>query len=369
MPWLFLSGGEDAFLVVADATHHKLLLVPNRAPLVVRNYVFYARNRKPLAYARTLVDFLVFASGERDALDHLLHILRNVQLVASAPGACLLRSNRNAFVERSRIVRANFRTNAVFQRRNDLPTRGVVLRIGAEYKGNVKRQAHRISLNLHITFLHDVEQTHLNFAGEIGQLIDGKNASIGARQQPVVHRQFAAEFMPAACSFNGIDIADQIRNRDIGSRQLFYVAILGSEISDGRAVAVLGDFLMAAAADGGIRVVMDLAGGDVRHLRGKQRCKGAKDPAFCLSTQAQQTEIVARENSVDDLRYDSVFIPHNSRKKRATLAQFADKIVAELILYTAGKETLFGEWTLAKFAERPRETHGDNPQGKTAFLT
>src|SRR5207245_7000931 len=92
---------------------------------------------------------------------------------------------------------------------------------------------------------------------------------------------------------------------------------------------------------GGIRVVMDLAGGDVRHLRVKQRCKGAKDPAFCLSTQAQQNEIVARENGVDDLRYDSVFIPHNSRKKRATLAQFADKIVPQPILYTAGKETLF----------------------------
>src|SRR2546427_689429 len=238
------------------------------APLGVGDHIFHARNRKPLAHSGALVNFLVFASSERDALDHLLHILRNVQLVAIAPGPRLLRSNRNAFVERSRIVRANFRTNAVFQRRNDLPTRGVVLRIGAEYKGNVKRQAHRISLNLHITFLHDVEQTHLNLAG------------------------------------------------------------------------------------------------DVRHLRVKQRCKGAKDPAFCLSTQAQQNEIVARENSVDDLRYDSVFIPHNSRKKRATLAQFADKIVAELILYTAGKETLFGEWTLAKFAERPRETHGDNPQRK-----
>src|SRR5207247_843571 len=182
----------------------------------------------------------------------------------------------DAFVERSGIVRANLRTNAIFQRRDELSTRRIVLRIGAEYKGDIKGQAHRISLNLHIAFLHDVEQTHLNLAGEIGQLIDGKNASIGARQQPVVHRQFAAEFMPAACSFNGIDIADQIRNRDIGSRQLFYVPIL---------------------------------------------------------------------------------------------AQFADKIVAELILYTAGKETLFGEWTLAKFAERPRETHGDNPQGKTAFLT
>ncbi len=341
----------------------------NRAPLGVGNYVFHARNRKPLAHARTLVDFLVLASGEGDALDHLLHILRNVQLVAIAPGPRLLRSNRDAFVERSGIVRANLRTNAIFQRRDDLSTRRIVLRIGAEYKGDIKGQAHRISLNLHIAFLHDVEQTHLNLAGEIGQLIDGKNASIGARQQPVVHRQFAAEFMPAACSFNGIDIADQIRNRDIGSRQLFYVPILGSEISDGRAVAVLGDFLMAAAADRRIRVVMDLAAGDVWHLRVKQRCKGAKDPAFCLSTQAQQNEIVARENSVDDLRYDSVFIPHNSRKKRATLAQFADKIVAELILYTAGKETLFGEWTLAKFAERPRETHGDNPQGKTAFLT
>src|SRR5438876_1747540 len=86
--------------------------------------------------------------------------------------------------------------------------------------------------------------------------------------------------MPAACSINGIDIADQIRNRDIGSRQLFYVAILGSEISDGRAVAVLGDFLMAAAADGGIRVVMDLAAGDVRHLRVKQRCKARRIRLF-----------------------------------------------------------------------------------------
>src|SRR5205823_11228640 len=110
--------------------------------------------------------------------------------------------------------------------------------------------------------------------------------------QPVVHRQFAAEFMPAACSFNGIDIADQIRNRDIGSRQLFYIAILASEISDRCAVAVLGNFLMAAGADGGIRVVMNLAAGDVWHSRVKQRGEGAEDPAFCLSAQAQQNEIV-----------------------------------------------------------------------------
>ena|SRR5690348_14131580 len=73
---------------------------------------------------------------------------------------------------------------------------------------------------------------------------------------------------------------------------------------------------------------------------------------------------MAGKNGVYDLWYDGIVVSDNSREKRTTLAQFADKIVSELILYTAGQETLFRKWTLAKFAERPRETHGDNPQGK-----
>ena len=38
----------------------------------------------------------------------------------------------------------------------------------------------------------------LNFSREIGQFVDGEDAAVGARQQSVVHRKFAAEFVSAA---------------------------------------------------------------------------------------------------------------------------------------------------------------------------
>jgi len=39
------------------------------------------------------------------------------------------------------------------------------------------------SFDLHIAFLHDVEQRHLDLAGQIRQLIHRKDAAIRARQQ------------------------------------------------------------------------------------------------------------------------------------------------------------------------------------------
>jgi hypothetical protein len=43
------------------------------------------------------------------------------------------------------------------------------------------RQTHGITLNLHVAFLHDVEECDLNLAGEIGQFVDGEDAAIRAR--------------------------------------------------------------------------------------------------------------------------------------------------------------------------------------------
>src|SRR5258708_10856360 len=44
------------------------------------------------------------------------------------------------------------------------------------------------SLNLHIAFLHDVEQPHLNFSREVRQFINRKHPAIRPRQQAIVHR-------------------------------------------------------------------------------------------------------------------------------------------------------------------------------------
>ena len=97
----------------------------------------------------------------------------------------------------SRIVRADLAADAVLQRRDDLAARRVVFRVRGEDQHQVERQAHRIALNLHVAFLHDVEQADLDLAGQIGQFVDGEDAAIGARQQAVVDGQLVGDVLAA----------------------------------------------------------------------------------------------------------------------------------------------------------------------------
>ena len=78
-------------------------------------------------------------------------------------------------------MRANLRADAIFERRNDLSARGVVLRIRREYERDIERQADGIALNLNVAFLHDVKEANLNLSGKIGQFVDGEDAAIGTR--------------------------------------------------------------------------------------------------------------------------------------------------------------------------------------------
>ena len=121
---------------------------------------------------------------------------------------------------------ANLAADAVLERRDDFAARGVVLGIGGEDQQDIERQANRVALNLDVAFLHDVEQADLNFAGEIGQFVDGEDAAIGARQQAVVHGEFVAKVAAAAGGLDGIDVADDVGDGDVGRGQLFDVAML-----------------------------------------------------------------------------------------------------------------------------------------------
>ena len=109
--------------------------------------------------------------------------------VAAGPG--FLRGDGDAFIHGGGIVRANLGADAVFERRDDFSASRVVFGIRAEDDGDIERQADGISLNLHVAFLHDVEQADLNFSGEVGKFVDGEDAAIGAGQQAVVNRELA----------------------------------------------------------------------------------------------------------------------------------------------------------------------------------
>ena len=99
----------------------------------------------------------------------------------------------HAFLDRGRIVGANFRADAILERRNNFPARGVVVGICGEYQQHVQRHAHRIALNLNVAFLHDVEQTDLDFSGQVGKFIHRENSAIGARQQAIVDGELVAQ--------------------------------------------------------------------------------------------------------------------------------------------------------------------------------
>src|SRR6266852_2455388 len=234
---------------VADARNDDGFFVSQRATLGIGNYVFRGRDGKPLAHSGALVDLLVLARDESDALDHFLYILRNMQSDALTLNPRFLRGDGNSFFDGRRIMRADFRSDAVFERRDDLAARRVVLGVGAEDDGDVERQPNRVALNLDVAFLHDVEQADLNLSREVGEFVDSKDAAVGAGQQSIVDGEFAGEFVSAARGFNGIDVADQIGDCHIGRGQLFYVAIFRSEPGNRSRVLFARDQFAAAAAD------------------------------------------------------------------------------------------------------------------------
>ena len=98
-----------------------------------------------------------------------------------------------------------------------------------------------ITFDLHVAFLHDVEQSNLNLPGEIGQFVDGEDAAVGARDEAVVNGELVGNVLAAAGGFDRVDIADHVGDGDVGRRQFFDVAVVSREPRDGGFVAHFGD--------------------------------------------------------------------------------------------------------------------------------
>src|SRR6266699_2060318 len=100
--------------------------------------------------------------------------------------------------------------------------------------------------------------------------------------------------MTTTSGFDGIDVADQVSDGDVRRCKFLDVAFFRREICDCGGFATLRDQIAAAAANGGIWVVMNLTAGDVGHVRIKQRSEAAENAAFGLSSKTQQYEIMTR---------------------------------------------------------------------------
>ena len=137
-----------------------------------------------------LVDPIVVSRFKRDLFDELTNKFRNLQTLirtgrlreTAATNPRLLTSDRDGSLELSGIVRRNLSADAVFERRNNFAAGGVILWIRGKDEHHVQWQAHGITLNLNVAFLHDVEEPDLDFTGQIRQFVDSKYAAVGARE-------------------------------------------------------------------------------------------------------------------------------------------------------------------------------------------
>ena len=93
--------------------------------------------------------------------------------------------------------------------------------------------------------------------------------------------------------------------------------------------------------DGGVGVVADLGAGDVGAVRVEQRGEGAEDARFGLAAEAEEDEVVAREDGVDDLGDDRVFVADDAGEERGLVLrgrrELGDEVFAQLVFDAAGK--------------------------------
>src|SRR5260370_513344 len=180
-------------------------------------------------------------------------------------------------------------------------------RINVRYprKGNLFADAGRALLGIaHDAFQRGDGQT-LAYAGAAvpALVITG----LGGRFLPKpAHgkRQRMGEVGGSAGGTNGMDMADNVGESDMGSGELLDEALVAGHPGDGRVVAVFGNFLAAGAADGPERIVIDLAAGHNGNFGVQQLHEAAQNAALRLSAQTEENEIVARKERIHDLRHD-----------------------------------------------------------------
>ncbi len=229
-------------------------------------------------------------------------------------------------------MRADLRPDPILQRRDDLAARGVVLGIGGEHEHDVQGKPDGVALDLNVTLLEDVEQSDLDLAGEVGQLVDGEHPPVGSRQQPVVHCQVARQLDAASRRLDRVDVTDDVGNRDVRGGQLLDVARVAGQPGDRHRLSFALGERPARAADRRERVVVDLASLHHRDRLVEKACQSSQDPALGLPAQAEEDEVVAREDRVDELRDDRVVVADDSWEDRATGTQLPHQVLTDFIL-------------------------------------
>ena len=148
-----------------------------------------------------------------------------------------------------------------------------------------------------------------------------------------MHRQLVAQQMATAGRLDGIEIADQVGDGDVGRGQLLDESGVARKPPDRRRVAPLLDQLAGVLRDRGKGIVVDLAAGDDRNRGVEESDQVAKDSALGLPAEAEENEVLLGEEGVDDLGDDGIVVPSNPRKERLASPQRREQVGPDLLPY------------------------------------
>ncbi len=216
-------------------------------------------------------------------------------------------------------MRADHRADAVLERGHDSTAVGVVLRVGREDHAEIEVESNRIASDLDVPLFQHIEQTDLDLGGEIGQLVDGENSAVRARDQAEVHGQLARKVSTLGV-LDHIDFANQVGDRHVGSGELLVVSPISADPLDRGPIALLGDELTSLLRDGRQRMIVDLGAGDDRNRFIEEMDQLTEHPGLGLTAQTQEQDIMLGQDRVLDLRDNGLLVAEDVGKQAACLS-------------------------------------------------
>ena len=242
----------------------------------------------------------------------------------------LLVDDAHLGLELQRVVRADLGAEPVLQRGDDAAAVGVVLGVGAGHDQHVQRQPQRVAADLDVALLHHVEHRHLDALGQVGQLVDGDDAAVGARDQAVGDGLRVAE-AAALGDLDRVDVADQVGHAGVRGGQLLGVPLAAVPPLDRQLVARVGGPPDRLRRDRRVRVLAQLGALDHRRPLVEQAGQRAQQPGLALTALTEQHDVVAGDQRPLQLRQHGVVEADDAGPHVAALGQCGQQVLPDLV--------------------------------------
>jgi hypothetical protein len=148
---------------------------------------------------------------------------------------------------------------------------------------------------------------------------------------PVVERQLVRQ-VAALGDLDRVDLADEVRDGDVGRGQLFGIATIARDPVDGGRVSVALDDRACGRTDRSQRVVVELASGDDGEPRIEETDEQPRHPRLGLPALAEEDEVVAGEDRVLDGRDDRILVADDTREDLAARREPGEEVGPQLFL-------------------------------------